>query len=165
MATGLTERAIELIRMADTELYVDTWATGTIGSTQFDDLLVAFDLNVSANRHLKQFAGEIQPQDWGDGIWRGTLTITLEYKGAAKTLVDDMSAADGVEQRKIRIVATSAPKSATIDFYGTLINGADLFGDREGNVTVDLVFQGTYHDTDTEWLSIDVVNNVADILV
>ena len=164
MATGLTERAIELIRMADTEIYVDTW-TSTIGTTKLDDALISFDLNVTANRHLKQFAGEIEPQDHGEGRWSGTLTTVLEYTAGVKALVDAMSAATGVVQRMIRIRATSAPKSATIDFYGTLMNGADLFDDREGNVTVSLEWQGTYNDTASEWFGIDVVNNVADILV
>jgi hypothetical protein len=164
VTTGITERAIELIRMADTEIYMDTW-TGTIGSSKFDDQLISFNLQVTSNRHLKNFAGELQPENWGDGIWRGTLTTVLEYEDDTETLVENFSAASGVVQRKIRIVATSGTHSATIDFYGTLVNGVNLFEDREGNVTVSLEWSGTYNDDDSAWLGIDVVNSVADILV
>ncbi|NIV32914.1 MAG: hypothetical protein GWN58_26760, partial [Anaerolineae bacterium] len=143
------------------EIYIDTWS-GTIGSTVLADALISFDLNVTTNRHMKMFAGNLQPDDWGDGQYRGTLTTVLEYTSDTKAIVDALLT-PALQQRMIRIIATSAPRSATIDFYGTLVNGAELFSDREGNVTVSLEWQGTYNDTDSEWLSFDIVNLVASL--
>ncbi|NIV36805.1 MAG: hypothetical protein GWN58_47430 [Anaerolineae bacterium] len=158
---SLSDRAVELIRMADTEIYIDTWS-GTIGSTKLDDALVSFELSVNPQRHVKQFAGEISPQSWGDGQWTGTLTTVLEFVAGTKAYVDALLG-PALVQRMIRIAATSAPRSATIDFYGTLVNGAELFEDRDGNITVSLEWQGTYNDTDSAWLGFSIVNLVASL--
>jgi len=112
---------------------------------------------VNSNRHLKQFAASLTPEDWGDGQWTGTLTTVLEFNATGKAFVDALLA-PGLVQRMIRIAATSAPRAATIDFYGTLVNGVELFSDRDGNITVSLEWAGTYNDTDSQWLTIDIVN-------
>jgi hypothetical protein len=157
-AASLSNRAVELIRMADTEIYVDTWS-GTVGSTKLDDSLVSFTLAVQSGRHLKQFAGELSPQDWGDTKWTGQLTTVLEFNAGAKALVDAVVGGNLV-QRMIRIQGSSGVKSATIDFYGTVVDGMTLFDDRDGNMIVTLVWEGTYNTTATEWLGVDVVNTV-----
>lgn len=160
MATGtaVADRAVELIRMADTELYMDTW-THTGARTKIDDTLVSFELHVENGRHAKVFAGSVQPDDWGDTQWTGTLTTVLEFNASGKAIVDALLA-PALVQRMLRIVGTSGAKSVTLDFDGTLVNGAELFSDRDGNVTVELEWQGTYNDTNTNWLGVDVVNSV-----
>jgi len=45
-----------------------------------------------------------------------------------------------------------------------LIDGAELFTDRDGNITVDLLWDGTYNPTFTGWLTITVLNAIAAIL-
>jgi len=166
MAT-VTDSAVELIRMADTEIYMDTWA-GTIGTTKKDDALISFDLSVTSGRHLKQFGGELEPQDWGDTQWTGTLTTVLEFTAAVKSHVDDLLDPTATPiQRMIRIQAdndatavSGNDRIATIDFYGTLVDGVELFGDRDGNVTISLTWQGTWNDTDSAWLGFDIKNVV-----
>jgi hypothetical protein len=122
--------------------------------------LISFDLNVSTGRHLKQFAGSLQPTAWGDTQWRGTLTTVVEFEADAKGIVDAL-VAPGLVQRLIQIVATSGTHSATIQFAGTLVNGVELFTDRDGNITVSLEWQGTYNDTVSGWFDVDVVNSTA----
>lgn len=157
-AASLSNRVVELIRMADTELYVDTW-THTGARTKLDDTLISFDLNVQSGRHHKIFAGELSPQNWGDTRWSGTLTTVLEANAGAKALVDAI-VGGALVQRQLRILATSAPKTATIDFYGTAVDGVELFTDRDGNQTFTMTWRGTYNTTATEWLGIDIVNTV-----
>lgn len=166
MATGtgdLADRAVDLIRMADTEIYIDTWS-GTIGTTVKNNQLISFELHVEAGRHLKMFAGAVVADDWGDAQWSGTLTTVLEYEADAKAIVDALLT-PGLVQRMIRIQADPAAgvNVATIDFYGTLIDGATLFEDRDGNVTVSLTWEGTYNDTDSAWFGVDVTNTVKSI--
>ena len=160
-AASLSNRAVELIRMADTEIYVDTWS-GTVGSTKMDDSLISFNLSVQSGRHHKLFAGELSPQDWGDTKWSGQLTTVLEFNASAKALVDAV-VGGALVQRMIRIQGTSGVKSATIDFYGTIVDGMELFSDRDGNMTVELVWEGTYNTTASEWFGVDVVNTVTAI--
>jgi hypothetical protein len=166
---SLSDSAVELIRMADTTLYVDTWS-GTIGTTPVADTLISFGLSVSNGRHLKTFAGNIEPQSWGDTRWSGTLNIVAEFNASAKAYVDAMLARTGVVQRAIRIQADNDAVAAgdgdrviNLDFYGTLVDGATLFSDREGNITVSLDWEGTYNDTGSDWLSFDLKNQDASI--
>ena len=163
---SLSDSTVELMRMADTELYIDTWA-GTIGTTNKADTLISFNLNATNGRHLKTFAGELTPQSWGDTQWSGTLTAVLEYNAAAKSYVDALLARTGVAQHMVQIQCDNAggPGDGThrefvMDFYGTLVDGAVLFSDRDGNITVELTWQGTYNDTDSRWLAFSVKNAV-----
>ncbi|MBU0495679.1 MAG: hypothetical protein KKB13_27845, partial [Chloroflexi bacterium] len=63
-------------------------------------------------------------------------------------------------QRQIRIKATSGSKIGQIDFCGTLLESGELFTDREGNITAELLFTGTYHGTVANWLKIAITNGV-----
>jgi hypothetical protein len=161
--TAVDDRAVDLIRMSDTTIYIDTWS-GTIGSATIDDTLISFDLSVSNGRHLKLFGGELQPTDWGDTQWSGTLTTVVEFNASGKAIVDELLG-PALVQRMIRIEATTGTcpgatcRLARLDFYGTLVNGAELFSDREGNVTVSLEWQGTYNATDSAWFAVDVMND------
>jgi len=156
---SLSDRTVELIRMSDTALAIDTWA-GTMGATAVTGELISFSLNVETGRHLKQFNASLAPSDYGETKWSGTLELVMEYSTVTKAIVDALSA-PGLIQRQIRIMATSGTSSAQIDFAGTLMDGVTLFEDREGNLTATLTFTGTYNDTDSNWLEFIIINGVA----
>ena len=159
--TVLADTVVELIRMSDTAIHFDAWhtAAGTAGATAAT--LVSFDLHVENGRHLKTFAGGIQPTGWGETQWKGTLTTVLEYNAAVKAIVDAMLA-PALVQRAIEIEAISAtPAIATIHFYGTLVNGVELFGDRDGNIVVSLTWEGTWDSTQNDWLEIIIDSTLA----
>lgn len=159
MTTGLTVRPVDMIRMADTKLYVDTW-TGTMGMTEVKATLISFTLSASPNYHLKQFAGSLTPQSYGMGRWDGELTTTLEFNSTSKAYVDALLS--GLVQRQLQLKATTGSgttaREATIQFAGTLVDGATLFGDRDGNMVVELTWRGTYHGTLDTFLKIRARN-------
>lgn len=158
---SLSARSVELIRVADTVLYMDAWA-GTIGSTQVSSMLKSFTLDVSPNYHLKWFTGDINPGDQGHKRWNGSLTLVAEFEATAKALVDALLSG-GPQQRLIRLLATSGSHSCQLDFYGTLWNGFTLWEDLDGNLGVSLEFNGTYHATDAKWLQFTTINSVASL--
>lgn len=158
---SLSDRTVELIRMSDTLLYIDTW-TGAMGSTAVSDELISFSLNLDTGRHLKYFNGSLAPSDYGETKWSATLELVMEYSTTCKAMVDALSA-PGLVQRQIRLKATSGTKIVQIDFAGTLMDGVTLFDDRDGNLIATLTFTGTYNDTDTDWLEITVTNGVASL--
>jgi len=160
--TALTDRTVELIRMADTVLTIDAWG-GTIGTTAIANELISFSLNIETGRHLKFFNGSLAPADYGETKWTGTLDLSMEYGAVTKAIVDALSA-PGLVQRCIQLEATSGADIVTIDFYGTLMGGVDLWGDRDGNMTADLSFTGTWHVTDTDWLKIVVTNSLGTLV-
>lgn len=154
-ANTLPDRTVNPVRMADTSLDIDV-STGTIGTTTEAATLISFELDVESNRHAKTFAGQLYPGSWGDGAYTGTLNLMVEYNSYGKALVDQLLSTAGTVssstaqtvKKLIRINAVQgtsmAKKAATIDFAGVLNNGAELFGDRDGNQTVALSFNGWY---------------------
>lgn len=153
-------RTVQPIRMADTKFYVNAWASSTIGTTEVPATLISFTLTANPNHHLKTFAGDVAPRAYGMDRWEGTLTTVLEFNSSAKAFVDGLKS--GVVQRQLAIKASmgsgSGARSANILFAGTLIDGVELFGDRDGNMTVELTWQGTYHSTLGTFLKVQVQN-------
>lgn len=156
------ERTVDVIRAADTKIYVDTWA-GTIGSTELPATLISATLTVSPQRHLKTFMGSIYPQAHGENRWEGQLVTVLEFNASAKAYVDGLLS--GLMQRQIRLKATTGATSSTreftIDFAGTLTDGVKLFDDRDGNMTVSLTWNGTYNSALANWLKVKVRHNLS----
>jgi len=157
---SLSDRTVEVIRAADTHLYMDTWS-GTMGSTEITATLISAALDVDTKRHLKDFvSGAVTPSTYGEDRWDGKLVLVLEFNSSAKAIVDALLA-PALIQRQIRLKATSGTSYAQVDFCGTLDKGLELFGDRDGNMTVELTFTGTYNSTFANWLKIIVANDVA----
>ena len=149
LSTGLTAATVNPIRMADTSLYIDTFTSTAAGGSAASATLIAFDLNLETNRHTKTFAGALIPGSWGDGRMEGTLKLTAEFNASAKALVDELLGSTGAAvKRLIRIGATqgssASVKAANLDFAGIKVDGETLFSDRDGNMTVELAFQGLY---------------------
>ena len=163
VATVLADTTVELIRMSDTTIHFDAWGTAAGTAAATAATLISFDLHVENGRHLKPFAGTIQPPAWGEKQLSGTLTTVVEYNVATKAIADALLA-PGLVQRAIQIEANGpAPGSsvATIDFYGTLVNGVKLFEDRDGNITLSLEWEGTYEPTQADWLEIIIDSTLA----
>jgi len=154
---SLSERTVELITMADTTLYIDT-AGGTIGSTEVSDSLISFTLSVEPGYHLKHF-NDLNPTNFGYDRWVGELEMMFEYTADVKAYVDAMLGGSAVE-RQVRLKATSGTKVAQIDFAGYIVDGVELFDDRDGNTTVALTFQGEYNSQLANWLKFQIVNGV-----
>jgi len=159
--TLLAERSVNLIRFADTRLYIDDQG-GTIGTTEITDAFIGFELNVNTNRHLKHFGGSLDATTWGERRWEGSLSLTLELTPQVKAFLSNLDAATDVTGHLIRIVAQNGSLEARIDFAGFLPPDAVSMPDeREGNVTVTLPFAAEYNGGLGTWLDVTVVNNVA----
>jgi len=163
LSSGTILERINPIRMADTKLYVDAFSTGTMGGTTMAATLIDFELTINPNRHLKTFAGSVNPSSWGDGKWESTLRLTAEYNASAKALVNELLGSTGaVVKRQIRIGAlegtSCSVKSVNLDFWGVKTEGETLFGDRDGNMTVELNWVGLYSTGTSGWFSATVQN-------
>jgi len=168
MTTGLDVRDVDLIRMADTNIYVTPWAQSTLTTTALSATLISFELTANPQRHLKTFAGSGNPAAYGDSTWEGQLTTVLEFNSNAKTFVDEMVSPDTLVQRQIRLRASTGSateaRQATIDFAGTLADNVTLWDERDGNMTVSLVWNGTYNTANTSWLKLDVKNELSSVV-
>lgn len=165
MTDGLDVRDVDLIRMSDTNIYVTPWTRSTISGTALSATLISFELTANPQRHLKTFAGSTNPGAYGDSTWEGQLTTVMEFNSTAKAYVDEMISPDTLVQRQVRLRAstgaTTEARQATIDFAGTLSENVTLWDDRDGNMTVSLVWNGTYNTTNTSFLKLDVKNELS----
>lgn len=165
MTTGLDVRDVDLIRMADTNIYMTPWTRTTISATALPATLISFELTANPQRHLKTFAGSGNPAAYGDSTWESQLTTVMEFNATAKAYVDEMVAPDTLVQRQIRIKAatgaTTEAREATIDFAGTIAENVTLWDDRDGNMTVSLVWNGTYNTKNTAFLKTKVKNELS----
>ena len=156
---ALADRTVELVRAADTKLYLDEWA-GNIGTTEVQAALIKAELALDTGRHLKYF-NAFHPLAYGEARWaKSPLKLTLEFGATAKALVDSLLTPLLV-QRQIRLKATSGTKSLQVDYAGTLTSGYELFKDRDGNMIVELNFEGEYNSNLGNWLEVTVVNSVS----
>ena len=165
-STGMAaqaDRTVNPVRMADTTLYVDAFSTGTVGGTSVSATLIAFELDIETNRHLKLFAGSISPANWGEGKHEVTLRVTAEINASAKALVDELLGSTGAAvSRQIRIGATQGSAASlrtfNLDFAGIKSEGETLFSDRDGNMTVELSWQGRYSTGLSNWFATNIQN-------
>ncbi|GEM_PF-2990744 len=166
MTTEGVNRGVNPIRMADTSLYVDAFSTGTIGTTLTSGTLISFELSVNPNRHLKTFAGSEAPASWGDGRWEGSLKTVVEFNSSAKALIDEMLGSTGVQlQKQVRLYATegssASVRSATVDFAGVVSDPVKFFDDRDGNMTIEVTWQGKYSTGLGNWLGVACQNGTS----
>jgi hypothetical protein len=165
--TGLDVRNVDLIRMSDTNIYMTPWTRSTLSTTALSATLISFELTANPQRHLKMFAGSTTPGAHGDSTWESQLTTVMEFNATAKAFVDALKA-PALVQRQIRIKAatgtTTGAREATIDFAGTIVDGVELFGDRDGNMTVSYVWNGTYNTVSTSFLKLRVKNELGSVV-
>ena len=160
---ALADRTATLISMGDTSLAIDT-AGGTAGTTAVAATLIDFELQVDTKRHLKQFAGNILPTNWGEDRWSGSLKMTLEFNASSKAYVDAL-VAPGIVSKLVEIKGTTgASQAVIIDFCGVVNKGTELFKDRNGNMTVELSFDPLAAGTLANWLKITVTNAVGTLV-
>lgn len=157
LTSGLPLRAVNAVSAVHGGLWIDP-ITNTHGTTAVNATLIESELTINTNRHVKHFEG-LYPSDWGDGKWECTLRLALEWNASSKALVDSLLS--GLVERHIQLRwQQSAGLSLTVRFAGLLSSEPELFGDRDGNATVELEFSALYTSQFANWMTVTVVNGV-----
>lgn len=154
-----SRRNVNLIRMADTTLAVDA-SNGTMGSTVKTSTLISFTYTLGTSRHLKHFAGSLFPLNYGVGKLSGQLSLVCELNTDALAIVNAMFGT--TVEKQIRLLASSSPREARLDFAGYLAAPPlELDRNRDGNSTVELVFNAAYNSTYGNFAGMRVINALA----
>ena len=162
-ATALTgslpTRVVTPVLSRHASWFVDP--TGTAhGTTPVPGTVIEAELSINTNRHLKMFEGA-QPLDWGEGRWEAQLTITAEFNTTAKAWVDALLTDRVARNIRANFVETANTRELRIDFVGLIAESPELFGDRDGNMTVELTFKALVADPLNNWLQIRTINGIA----
>ncbi|MDX9779622.1 MAG: hypothetical protein RBT66_01140 [bacterium] len=137
---------------------IETWdgsSFAPLASSAF-----SWELSVNANREYHNFLGECTPTASYDNKWSGQLKLSLELNTSTDDyLIAMLADANTILQKRVRIIYTvgtsTALRSMTIDFAGHTMQAPELFQDKNGLMTYDLVLDGVYNPTASQWLSIE----------
>lgn len=137
---------------------IETWAGTTF--TPLASSAFSWELSVNANREYHNFLGECTPTASYDNKWSGQLKLSLELNTSTDDyLIAMLAAANTILEKRVRIIytvgATTTLRSMTIDFAGHTLQAPELFQDKNGLMTYDLVLDGVYNPTASQWLTIE----------
>lgn len=165
LTPALANRAIDTIPVGGMSLYVDAIGA-TIGTTIKAATLIDFSFQYNPNTHFKKFAdGDIRPSAIGYARPTAQLMFTAEFNASAIAELDQYIA--GTPGRLVRLVATgptlgSSAKKFQLDFAGDIMNVSDLWGDRDGNTTLQFTLSARYDSaTFANYVKMQIVNGNA----
>ena len=137
---------------------IEAWTGNTF--TPLASSAFSWELSVNANREYHNFLGECTPTASYDNKWSGQLKLSLELNTSTDDyLIAMLAAANTILEKRVRIIytvgATTTLRSMTIDFAGHSMQAPELFQDKNGLMTYDLVLDGVYNPTASNWLTIE----------
>ena len=141
------------------------WGSSTF--TALASSAFSWELSVNANRVYDNFLGECTPSKSYDGKWTGQLKLSVELNNTSDDLLVAMltSSASKILEKRVQIIYTTGTgtslRSMTIDFAGHSMQAPELFQDKNGLMTYDLVLDGVYNPTASNWLSIETKSALA----
>lgn len=142
---------------------IETWAGNTF--TPLAASAFAWELTVSPNREYRTHLGSCTPTAYNDQKWSGQLRLSLELNNSTDDyLIAMLAATNAIQQKQVRIIyttgATTTLRTVQIDFAGHTMSAPQLFGDRNGVMTYDLVLDGVYNPTMSNWLKVSTTANI-----
>jgi hypothetical protein len=138
---------------------IETWAGNTF--TPLASSAFSWELSVNANREYHNFLGECTPSASYDNKWSGQLKLSLELNTSTDDYLIAMlgASASSILEKQVRIIYTvgssTTLRSMTLTFAGHTMQAPELFQDKNGLMTYDLVLDGVYNPTLTNWLTIE----------
>jgi len=158
LTDSLPTRIVTPVLSRHASWYVDPVGTAH-GRTPIPGTVIEAELSINTNRHLKMFEGP-QPLDWGEGRWEAQLSITAEFNETAEDLVDALLTDRVARNIRVNFVETAGSRELRIDFVGLIAESPELFGDRDGNMTVEVTFKALVAAPLNNWLQIRTINGV-----
>ena len=160
---ALSDRTVTPILAQHNFLYIDTWA-GTIGTTLISAAHITFELSISTPRDVMFYMGSLRPLSYKEfAKWEDVkLKLTLEFNATVKAYLDEILLASVLHQRQIRLkFSDTANRDLQFDFAGFTPEAPEVWTDEEGIATLELEYQGQYHNTLANSLKVDSINQVA----
>ena len=146
-------------------LAIDAW-NGTAGTTTITSSAFSWELTVNANREYRAYLGECTPSAYNDKPWSGQLKLSMELNNTTDDyLIAMLATANTILQKQVQILYTTGSagtlRTFKIQFAGHSMSAPELFQDRNGVMTYDLVLDGVYNPTMSNWLKIDTTSNIS----
>lgn len=163
---ALADRTTLAVAMGNhASLAIDAWA-GTVGATAIASTAFAWELVINSGREYRGYLGDLTPTNWMDRAWSGQLKLSLEVNATSAAFIDAIIAdPNTILQKQVQIKYTTGSagtlKIFQIQFAGQSLQAPEIFTDRNGAVSYDLVLDGVYNSTLANWLKIDSTSATA----
>jgi hypothetical protein len=151
----------QILKGCDVSLWIDpdSDAVGTtaIASTGFD-----FDLNINTNRETFTYLGSAAAGNYREARYEGSLRLGLELNTTSAAYIDSIlsTSSDALTKKVVRILAqVDTDNYLQFDFNGVALEAPQLFSDRDGISTIDLMLVGQYGATLGNWLKVEARNS------
>ncbi len=137
---------------------IETW-TGS-AFTPLASSAFSWELSINSNREYRGYLGDCTPTAYHDQKWNGQLRLSLELNDSTDDhLIAMLGASSAILEKQVRITyktgTGSGERSMAITFAGHSMQAPELFPDRNGVITYDLVLDGVYNPTLANWLKIE----------
>ena len=145
---------------------IETW-TGS-AFTPLASSAFSWELSINSNREYRGYLGDCTPTAYHDQKWNGQLRLSLELNGTTDDyLIAMLGASSAILEKQVRITyktgTGSGERSMAITFAGHSMQAPELFPDRNGVITYDLVLDGVYNPTLANWLKIETKSETASL--
>ena len=161
---ALNDRSTTRMSGCSAAVAIDIWS-GTMGATALASSAFSWELTVNANRQYRSYLGECTPSAWNDQNWSGQLRLSVELNDTTDDqLIAMFASPNAIVERQVQIKYTSGSLVFQVQFAGHTMQAPQLFQDRNGVMTYDLVLDGVYHPTFANWLKINTTSAI-DVLV
>ena len=139
------------------KISVGTWDAASL--TELTDSAFSWELSINSNREYRSYLGSCTPKAYNDQKWNGQLRLSLELNTSTDDYLTAMlGSSSAILERQIEIKYSTTvdgkARSMTIKFAGHSMQAPELFQDRNGVATYDLVLDGVYNSKLTNWLTI-----------
>ena len=143
---------------------IEAWDGSTF--TPLANSAFSWELSINSNREYRGYLGDCTPAAYHDQKWNGQLKLSLELNDTTDDhLIAMLGTASAILQKQVRITyttgATTTLRSLVITFAGHSMQAPEIFQDRNGVMTYDLVLDGVYNPTLSNWLKIETKSETA----
>ena len=143
---------------------IETWAGSTFSALA--NSAFSWELSINSNREYRGYLGDCTPTAHHDQKWNGQLKLSLELNDTTDDhLIAMLGAASAILEKQVRITYTTGTstglRSMVLTFAGHSLQAPEIFQDRNGVMTYDLVLDGVYNPTLTNWLKIETKSETA----
>jgi len=155
------DSTVTIAKTCDLQLWIDP-SSDAAGTTEILTSWMDFELSINTNRNIYYYLNQDSAGNWREARWDTSLRLGLEINSTTSALVDAVLATTStVFERVIRIKASNGLNFITFDFNGATEEAPQLYVDKDGVVSMDLMFKGKYHSTLGNYLTASVVNTIA----
>jgi len=148
-------------RMSGCMAKVSIGAWDATSLTELADSAFSWELSINSNREYRGYLGKCTPTAYSDQKWNGQLRLSFELNDTTDDHLIAMlsTTASAILERQVKIEyktgTSTTERSMAITFAGHSMQAPELFQDRNGVTTYDLVLDGVYNPTLANWLKIE----------